>query len=511
MTLGNRYRLDALIGGGGMGEVWKAHDEVLNRVVAIKVIRDHLADDPTIRERLRIEAQLAGGLHHPSIVEVYDYGEHEADGRTTPYLVMALIEGRALSRVLKENIALPVGETMAVVTEMALALQTAHEAGIVHRDLKPANVMLTKGARVMILDFGIARSISGEALTQTGALIGTADYLSPEQAAGRQATFASDMYALGIVAYTCLTGAPPFHRETDIATAMAHLQAPIPDLPDELAAQGVGPLVHSLLAKEPSERPSAGEVAEIASIMATTVPATASEEPEHTQPVTAPVTSPVAPPAPAATATMGVISGPSTEAQPVGLSQPGATALMTEQRRRPPRRAVMVSSAVLAAAVIVFALMTMVGRQVEVPDVSGMTSVEAASTIAKAGLTVKTTEVDAAGRSVGEVVSQLPKPGTDVDKASTVVVAIATGFVEIPDSLVGMTYDDAVNALSKLGLKASRTNIASSETAGTVIKVSPATRAETGATVALSVAYTPAPVDTKDDKKKDDKKKKKKD
>ncbi len=509
MNLGHRYRLDALIGGGGMGEVWTAHDEVLNRVVAVKVIRDHLADDPTVRERLRIEAQLAGSLHHPSIVEVYDYGEHEADGRTTPYLVMALIEGRALSRVLKENIALSVGETMAVITEMALALQTAHEAGIVHRDLKPANIMLTKGARVMVLDFGIARSISGEALTQTGALIGTADYLSPEQAAGRQATYASDMYALGIVAYTCLTGAPPFHRETDIATAMAHLQAPIPDLPAELEAQGVGPLIHSLLAKEPGERPSASEVAEIASTMATSVPATASEQPEQTQPVTAPVTSPVPVPAPAATATMGLMADPSTEAQPAGLSQPGATALMTEQRRRPPRRAVMVSSAVLAVAVLVFALMTLTGRQVEVPDVSGMTGVEAAAAIAKAGLTVKTTDVDAADHSDGDVVSQLPKPGTEVDKASTVVVAIATGFVEIPDNLVGLSYDDAVNALSKVGLKASRTNVESGETAGTVIKASPATRAETGATVTLSVAYTPAPVkdDDKDDKKKGGKKK----
>ncbi len=215
-----------------MGEVWKAHDEVLNREVAVKVIRDHLAEDLTIRERLRTEAQLAGSLHHPGIVDVYDYGEHvEDDGRTTPFLVMPLIEGVSLSAMLKSRVALPVGETMAIVTEMASALEAAHAAGIVHRDLKPANVMLTPSGRAMVLDFGIARSTEGDSLTQTGALIGTADYLSPEQASGRQATYASDLYALGVVAFTCLTGAPPFHRETDIATALAHVQAPIPELP----------------------------------------------------------------------------------------------------------------------------------------------------------------------------------------------------------------------------------------------------------------------------------------
>ncbi len=233
-TLSDRYRLDALIGDGGMGEVWKAHDPVLDRTVAVKVIRPHLAGDLTVRERLRTEAKLAGSLRHPGIVDVFDYGEHiDTDGRTTPYLVMPLVDGVTLSDVLASRVALPLGETMSIVAEMASALETAHASGIVHRDLKPANVMLTASGRVMILDFGIARSTGGESLTQTGALVGTADYLSPEQAAGHPATYASDLYALGVVAYTCLTGAPPFHRDTDVGTALAHLHTPVPSLPPD--------------------------------------------------------------------------------------------------------------------------------------------------------------------------------------------------------------------------------------------------------------------------------------
>ena len=214
------------------------------RQVAVKVIRTHLAGDETIRERLRTEAKLAGSLRHPGIVDVFDYGENVDDnGRTTPYLVMPLVDGVTLSDVLSSRVALPPGETMSIVAEMASALKAAHAAGIVHRDLKPGNVMITGSGRVMILDFGIARSTGGESLTQTGGLVGTADYLSPEQAAGQPATYASDLYALGIVAYRCLTGAAPFHRETDVGTALAHLHSPVPPLPPELVS--VEPPIHA--------------------------------------------------------------------------------------------------------------------------------------------------------------------------------------------------------------------------------------------------------------------------
>ncbi len=201
---------------------------MLDRVVAIKIIRPHLAGDENVRARLRVEAQLAGKLHHPGIVDVFDYGEDEEDGKPVPFLVMPLIDGAPLSALLAERGPLSTGETMAIVAEIAAALHTAHEAGIVHRDLKPGNILVTPDARVMLVDFGIAHAAGGEPLTQTGALIGTADYLSPEQAAGRTATPASDLYALGVVAYICLSGNLPFHRDSDIATALAHIQADIP-------------------------------------------------------------------------------------------------------------------------------------------------------------------------------------------------------------------------------------------------------------------------------------------
>ncbi len=513
-TLAERYRLNTLIGGGGMGEVWKAHDEVLNREVAVKVIRAHLAEDETIRERLRTEAQLAGSLHHPGIVDVYDYGEHqEVDGRTTPFLVMPLIDGVSLSAMLKSRVALPVGETMAIIAEMAEALQAAHEEGIVHRDLKPANVMLTTAGRVMILDFGIARSTEGESLTQTGALIGTADYLSPEQAAGRQATFASDLYALGIVAYTCLTGVPPFHRETDIATALAHVQSPVPDLPDELVASGVEPLITGLLAKEPSQRPAPSEVAAFAAGLATTVPTDVetATDPDATQPGVAPLaaTDPAAtqPAAAPVAATMVGAAATQTDLTPVGAATSHVAA--AEHPRR--RRTVLVSSAVLALAAIVFALMYATrADQVDVPDVRKLTSVEAAAKLAQAGLKVKTHDVDAAGYKTGIVVTQTPGADEQADKGSMVDLGVATGFVAIPKSLVGKSYEDAAKILDELGLKPQRNDQPSDKTAGTVTAVDPTDRAQSGATVVLTVASGSGSSDKgkgkgKDKKPKDDK------
>ncbi|WP_332643055.1 protein kinase domain-containing protein [Aeromicrobium sp.] len=506
--LSDRYRLDAVIGTGGMGAVWRAHDQLLNREVAVKVIRDHLADDESIRERLRTEAHLAGSLHHQNIVDVYDYGEHpDGHGRTTPYLVMPLVDGVSLSAMLKSRVALPVGETMSIIGEMASALAAAHEAGIVHRDLKPGNVLLTPSGRVMILDFGIARSTGGESLTATGALIGTADYLSPEQASGRQATYESDLYALGVVAYTCLTGAPPFHRETDVATALAHIQAPIPELPQEILASGIGPLIESLLAKEPGHRPSASEVAAIAGEMATTVPTEVDRatDPDATQPDGV-----------AATAGMAAAVA-STQTDPIPVAAAGgagvaAATVATEEvlpERHRSRRTVLISSALLAIAAVVFALMNPFGANtVEVPDVRKMTSVEAASTLAGKGLKVTTHDVDAAGYKTGVVVTQSPDPGSDVDENSVVDLGIATGLVKIPKNLVGKSYEDAAKILDKLGLEPQRNDQPSGEPVGTVTAVDPSTRAEPGTNVVLTVSTgsgsTGSGKDEDKDKKKDD-------
>lgn len=259
MLLADRYDLVRRIGSGGMATVWEAQDTVLKRTVAVKVV-DLAADgDPTLGERLRREAVTTASLSHPDIVTVYDAG---VAGRTA-YVVMALVEGRDLTAVLAEHGPLPVAEAARVGARVAGALAAAHAGGIVHRDIKPANVLVDDD-RVTVVDFGIA-SMSGSALaglTATGSLIGTAHYMAPEQAGGHPASPASDVYALGCLLTTLLTGAPPFEGENPMVVLQSHLMdapAPLrdrrPDVAPELAL-----LVAAMLAKDPAERPTAPEV-----------------------------------------------------------------------------------------------------------------------------------------------------------------------------------------------------------------------------------------------------------
>jgi serine/threonine-protein kinase len=259
-----RYELLELVGAGGAGSVRRAHDRLLDRDVAVKTLRGGV--DETERARMRAEAQLAGSLHHPGVAQVYDYGEEPPveggpDGPPQPFIVMQYVEGTSLWHRLREQRTLSPVEVMGLVAQVADALQAAHAAGIVHRDLKPANMLLTPEGRVVLVDFGIARSDDIDPLTRTGTIVGTADYISPEQAEGRPATSRSDLYALGMVAYECLTGRKPFRREHDVATALAHLRDDAPPLPPEVPAP-VRALVEELIAKDPDQRPA--EAAEVA-------------------------------------------------------------------------------------------------------------------------------------------------------------------------------------------------------------------------------------------------------
>ena len=232
--LAGRYHLLERLGVGGMGSVYCAHDEVLDRVVAIKLLHPDgpgTADGEERRSRLRAEARFAGALRHPGIVAVYDYGEERRGDQVTPYVVMQLVPGRPLSEVLRESGTLSPRCVRDLVAKVASALAAAHAAGIVHRDLKPSNILLTDVGQPVIVDFGIARSDEVDPLTRTGEIIGTAEYLSPEQVRGQRATGASDIYALGVIAYKCLSGTSPFHRETRVATALARLTDSAPPLP----------------------------------------------------------------------------------------------------------------------------------------------------------------------------------------------------------------------------------------------------------------------------------------
>jgi serine/threonine-protein kinase len=251
-----RYHLDQRIATGGMGEVWRATDTVLDRQVAVKVLKPEYADDPTFRSRFEAEARHAAALHHHNVASVFDFGELEptdGSGVPRPYLVMELVPGKPLSELLRDGEPMPPETAADLGAQAADALAAAHALGIVHRDVKPANLMVTPRGQVKITDFGIARAADGAALTQTGQVIGTPAYISPEQAEGAAATEASDIYSLGVVLYECLAGTRPFNRDTPVSTALAHLRDEPPALPEQVPAH-LREVVATALAKDPAQR-----------------------------------------------------------------------------------------------------------------------------------------------------------------------------------------------------------------------------------------------------------------
>jgi eukaryotic-like serine/threonine-protein kinase len=258
-----RYQLRERIAAGGMGEVWRGLDVVLDRPVAVKVLRpDYAGDDETLA-RFRAEARHAASLTHPGIAKVYDY--FETDDGHPPYLVMELVDGPALTGLLARG-PLDAATTTDVIAQAADALSAAHAAGLVHRDIKPGNLLIGPGGQVKITDFGIARAAGSAPITRTGTLIGTPAYLAPERIAGASATPASDLYSLGILAWECLAGSTPFSGR-EIEVALAHRGLPLPPLPRGVPAQ-VAALIDELTAKDPAGRPAtAGQVARRAGLL----------------------------------------------------------------------------------------------------------------------------------------------------------------------------------------------------------------------------------------------------
>jgi serine/threonine-protein kinase len=226
-TISERYHLESKLGSGGMGTVWKAHDALLDRTVAVKILHEGLAEDANFAERFRREARNAASLGHPNVVTVYDTGE---DG--VPYIVMEYVDGESLHRLLSRQGPLPVEDTARIARSILAALDHAHGRALVHRDMKPANVLFDSSTgEAKVVDFGIAKGLEDTGgLTRTSGLIGTAAYLSPEQVSGHDATPASDLYAVGCLLFCCLTGEPPFSGPTPVAIAMRHLNDPVPHL-----------------------------------------------------------------------------------------------------------------------------------------------------------------------------------------------------------------------------------------------------------------------------------------
>lgn len=301
-ALGERYTIVERIAVGGMGAVYRATDNRLNRTVAVKLLKEGLAHDPRFVERFRREARSAAGLTHPNIASVFDYGEE--DGRH--FIVMELADGRDLARILLDEGPLPADRALKITAATADALGHAHQMGVVHRDVKPANILVDAHDRVKVTDFGIARAAGDSTITQTGTILGTAFYLSPEQASGDNLGPHSDVYSLGVVLYEMLTGAVPFTADSPVSVAMKHLneEVPAPSWLKPGITPDVDELVRSATAKDPKERPADG--AEYAARVRRVI-----EKPGDAAPVAAAVTTPDASAAAAVTAPVETTPEPS--------------------------------------------------------------------------------------------------------------------------------------------------------------------------------------------------------
>ena len=472
--LGDRYRLEERIATGGMGEVWRARDELLDREVAVKLLKREYADDAGFVERFRAEARHTAGLAHPSIAGVYDYGE----GAGTSYLVMELVPGEPLSAVISREGRLTPGRTLDIVAQAARALDVAHQGGVIHRDVKPGNILVCADGTVKLTDFGIARAISGTPVTQTGIVMGTAHYLSPEQGNGREVTPASDVYSLGVVAYECLAGRRPFEADTPVGIAMAHLYEDAPALPVDVPEE-VSDLVAQAMAKEPDDRfASAAAFAKAAEVTRSRLEGRADE--------------PTAMVAVAPTAALPVQAR---------LKAP----------RRPSRTTLIVSLGVALVLLLVAAAWGATRSEPKrtVPSLVGKNKAQAAALLDPLGLDLA--EKAAYSRTVraGVVIAQDPGPGEQVRRGDDVTVTISRGPqpVTLPAGLVGKQLDEVVSALQRLGLTVETSRRENERPFGTVIQVTPTTGLRQGGTVTVVYSSGPARGDGKGEGKGDGEKK----
>jgi beta-lactam-binding protein with PASTA domain len=472
-TVGGRYELGEPLGRGGMAEVRRAVDLRLGRAVAVKQLRIDLATDPTFQARFRREAQSAAGLNHPTIVAVYDTGEEPdpVTGVSIPYIVMELVEGPTLRDVLRDGRKILPERALELTAGVLDALGYSHRAGIIHRDIKPANVMLTTGGTIKVMDFGIARAVADTSatMTQTAAVIGTAQYLSPEQARGETVDARSDLYSTGCLLYELLTGRPPFTGDSPVSVAYQHVrEAPVP--PSQIDPE-IGPDIDAIvlksLAKDAADRyQSAREMkADITRVLAG-------------QQATALVPRVAAPTALAAADTPTRIVPP--------IPPPVAVVTTEEDEEEPRRRTglvVLVSLLVLAlVAGAVFAIYRLnhpAVQDVAVPDVLTYTESQARAQIEGAGFRLQVEHANGDESTKGTVVAQDPAGKSEAASGSTVAITVNDGpeSAEIPGGLVGEDKDDVEKTLRDAGFTNVDSSPASTEDTdakeGEVLSVSP--------------------------------------
>lgn len=458
--IGGRYELRQLIGRGGMAEVHIGNDTRLNRIVAIKILRQDLARDPIFQTRFRREAQAAANLNHPAIVAVYDTGEEtvkSSDGTQiqVPYIVMEYVEGHTVRELLTDGNPVPINEALEIVSGVLDALEYAHHQNLVHRDIKPGNVMITTTGKIKVMDFGIARALSDSqaTMTQTDAVVGTAQYLSPEQARGEQVDARSDLYSTGCLLYELLTGVPPFKGDSAVAVAFQHVSQ-LPRVPSSIAPdipEALDRVVMKALAKDRDERyPDAAHMrADLRNaVLGGTVAAPATET--WVQPAAA-----------SATTVMPPLANGSPTAT-MAQSKTG-TELDEEAARKAKRKKIGIIVGIASAAVIIILAIaswfilddTASSEMVEIPSLKGMTQEEVRTTLSDSGLTMTMTP-GASSQTVAEglFLKSTPAPGTKVAKGTKVKVTFSTGpgDTTVP-SLEGLTQKQALEALKAAGLK----------------------------------------------------------
>ncbi|GGT56935.1 Stk1 family PASTA domain-containing Ser/Thr kinase [Streptomyces althioticus] len=501
--LGGRYELGQVLGRGGMAEVYLAHDTRLGRTVAVKTLRADLARDPSFQARFRREAQSAASLNHPAIVAVYDTGEDYIDGVSIPYIVMEYVDGSTLRELLHSGRKLLPERTLEMTIGILQALEYSHRASIVHRDIKPANVMLTRNGQVKVMDFGIARAMgdSGMTMTQTAAVIGTAQYLSPEQAKGEQVDARSDLYSTGCLLYELLTVRPPFVGDSPVAVAYQHVreEPQPPSVFDPEITPEMDAIVLKALTKDPDYRyQSADEMrADIEACL-------------DGQPV-------------AATAAMGAVGyGGYPDDQPTTALRSdagaGATSMLPpmnpddggygyderQSRRRPQKKNNTSTILLVVAGVLVLIGAVLIGRwaisgdgvdnnTVAAPNFVGETKADAQKRADNTDLKLSFTEKPCENQTKGNICEQDPEAGTKVEKGDTISLVVSTGApkVAVP-SVIGDKLEDAKAELEgeKYEFVVEVEEEISGEEPGTVIEQKPdlGDEVEKGTTVTLTVA-----------------------